>query len=165
MNRESVSIAINFAVLLLLQVFVFNAIYLGVYINMMIYLVFILFLPTNLSRLSVLLLSALMGFSVDLLSAGDLGLHMAACTIIGFLRPVLLKKVSNNEIQADIPKIKGNFVQYAAYTGILIVLHHLFLFLLEAFAIRDILFTLSRTAASSVVNFCMIYFVRLLKRT
>lgn len=163
MNRDWIIIAINFVVLLLLQIFVFNTIYLGIYLNIQIYLMFILFLPANLSGLSVLLLSALMGISVDLFSSGDLGLHMAACTAIGFVRPYLLKKTSTNDSQIEIPRISRNhFRQYAAYTGLLIFIHHLILFTLESFSFSDMFFILIRIFVSGIVNFSLIYFVRIL---
>jgi rod shape-determining protein MreD len=122
---------------------------------------FILFLPADLSRLQVLLLSALMGFCVDLLS-GDLGLHMAACSVMGYVRPYLLKRISTSD-QIEIPPLNGtHFIQYFIYTGILIFLHHLFLFTMETFEIREILFITARTLVSSVFNIILIGFVRII---
>jgi hypothetical protein len=123
---------------------------------------FILFLPVSFSGTTVLLLSALMGISVDLLS-GDLGLHMAACTAIGYLRPYLLKRISANDVQVEMPQIRRNhFQQYFFYTGVLILLHHLLLFTLETFMMKDILFILRRTFVSAVFNIILICIVRLL---
>jgi hypothetical protein len=123
---------------------------------------FILFLPAGFSGSTVIFWSALMGISVDLLS-GDLGLHMAACTAIGYVRPYLLKRISANGIQVEIPQInRTHFQQYFFYTGTLILLHHLLLFTLETFVLKEILFILTRTFVSAAFNIILICIVRLL---
>jgi hypothetical protein len=120
---------------------------------------FILFLPVNLLSLPVLLLSALMGFCMDLVS-GDLGLHMAACTAMGYMRPYLLKRIATND-QIEIPPInKTHFGQYLIYTGILIFMHHLLLFSLETFELKEILFIIARTLVSAIFNIILIGFVK-----
>jgi hypothetical protein len=125
---------------------------------------FILFLPASLPGLPVLLLSALMGLCVDLLS-GDLGLHLAACTAIGYVRPYLLKRISTSD-QIEIPPInRTHFGQYFAYTGILILLHHLLLFTLETFELKDILFITARTFVSAAVNIILIGLIKAIGRT
>jgi hypothetical protein len=122
---------------------------------------FILFLPANLSNLPVLLLSALMGFCIDLFS-GDLGLHLAACTAIGYARPYLLKRIAAN-YQIEIPPInRTHFGQYFIYVGILIFLHHLLLFSLETFEPKEILFIITRTLVSAIFNIILISFVRII---
>jgi rod shape-determining protein MreD len=162
MGRDWLIVGVNFVVLLLLQVFVCNAIYLGIYFNVQIYLMFILFMPVNFSSLPVLLLSAFMGFCTDLLS-GDLGLHTAACTATGYLRPYLLKRITTSD-QIEIPPInRTHFGQYFIYTGILIFIHHLLLFSLETFDLKEILFILTRTVASATCNIILITLVRQLK--
>jgi hypothetical protein len=123
---------------------------------------FILFLPAGMSGLRVLLLSALMGFCVDLLS-GDLGLHTAACTAMGYVRTYLLKRIATSD-QIEIPPInRTHFGQYFIYTGILIFLHHLLLFTLETFELKEILFILARTLISAVVNIILIGFIKALR--
>jgi hypothetical protein len=124
---------------------------------------FILFLPVHFSSLLVLLLSALMGFCVDLLS-GDLGLHTAACTAMGYIRPYLLKVITTND-QIDIPPINGrHFGQYFIYTGILIFTHHLLLFTLETFEMKETLFILTRTFVSAACNIALIAFVKAIRK-
>jgi hypothetical protein len=105
-----------------------------------------------------------MGFSVDILS-GDLGLHMAACTAMGYLRPFLLKRLTTATTeQIEIPPLnKTHFGQYFIYTGILILLHHLILFTLETFELNEMLFILTRTLVSACCNIILIGFVRQLK--
>ncbi|MDR1129574.1 MAG: rod shape-determining protein MreD [Prevotellaceae bacterium] len=160
MNREGLTVGVNFVVLWLLQIFVCNAVYLGIYLNVQIYLMFILFLPANYSKSLVLLLSALMGFCIDLFS-GELGLHMAACTLIAYLRPYLLKRISTSD-ELEIPPVNRiHFGQYFVYTGILVFLHHLLLFSLETFSSGDVFFIVIRTLFSVVLNVILIGLVRI----
>jgi hypothetical protein len=120
---------------------------------------FILFLPAYFSKALVLLLSALTGFCIDLMS-GDLGLHMAACTLTGYARPYLLKRISTSD-QIEIPPInRTHFGQYFIYTGILVFLHHLLLFTLETFEPGEIFFIAARTLAGTVFNVVLIGLVR-----
>jgi hypothetical protein len=123
---------------------------------------FILFLPAGFSALLVLILSAAMGMSVDLLS-GDLGLHTAACTAMGYARPHLLKRISTSD-QIEIPPInRTHYLPYFVYTGILVLIHHFVLFALETFALSEILFILARTLLSAVFNLALISIVRKLR--
>jgi rod shape-determining protein MreD len=120
---------------------------------------FILFLPVNFSKSLVLFLSALMGFCIDLFS-GELGLHMAACTLTAYVRPYLLKRISTSD-ELEIPPInKIHFGQYLIYTGTLVILHHLLLFSLETFNLRDIFFVVTRTLLSAVFNIILIGLAR-----
>jgi hypothetical protein len=123
---------------------------------------FILFFPVKFSNLLTLLLSALLGFCVDLLS-GELGLHTAACVAIGYVRPYLLRSLSKSD-QIDIPPInKTHFRQYIIYVVILVFLHHFVLFTLETFELEETLFILTRTVVSATVNIILITFIRQLK--
>jgi hypothetical protein len=104
----------------------------------------------------------MMGICIDILS-GDLGLHTAACTAIGYVRPHLLKLVTSND-QIEIPNVdKNHFGQYFVYTGILIFIHHLLLFTLETFDLEETLPILARTLISAVCNVILIAFIRILR--
>ncbi|MDR0560284.1 MAG: rod shape-determining protein MreD [Prevotellaceae bacterium] len=159
MNRDWLITGLNFTVLLFLQVFIFDAIYIGIYFNLQIYLMFILFLPISFQNLAVLFLSAVTGLAVDIFS-GTLGLNMAACTAIGYARYHVLKYTSANDIVQEIPSIGHHFQKYFIYTGTLILLHHLILFFLDAFSIKDALNILIRTILSAVANFILIALAR-----
>ena len=80
----------RFLALLLLQGLVLNNIELSDYINPFLYVLFILSLPLNASKYLVLILSFVMGISIDIFSS-TLGMHTAASVFMGFLRPYILK--------------------------------------------------------------------------
>jgi hypothetical protein len=151
----------NFAILWLLQVFVCDAAYFGIYLSVQIYVMFILFLPIFLSKTLTLLLSTMMGLFVDLMS-GDIGLHMAACALMGYAKPFLLRRISTSDLEEIPPVNKTHIGQYLIYTGILIFLHHSLLFTLETFSLREIVFIGARTIVSVVFNVIMIGIVRAL---
>jgi rod shape-determining protein MreD len=114
--------------------------------------------PT-LSGLATLFLSALMGLSVDLLS-GTHGMHTAACAAMGYARYYILSYTSSSNIMPEIPSIKYYFPKYFTYSGVLILLHHLTLFMLDSFSFDGILHTLIRIFFSAAVNFVIILIVR-----
>ena len=69
----------RFLLLVLLQVLVFNNIYLGGYINPCIYVLFIAMLPTTTGRIPMMLIAFATGLCVDV-STNILGFHTFACT-------------------------------------------------------------------------------------
>jgi rod shape-determining protein MreD len=87
---------VRFIVLLMVQVLVINQIELTGYVNPYIYILFIMMLPINMNKHMVLLLSLLMGLSVDIFS-NTVGMHTSACLLIGFLRPYLLHFIAPRE--------------------------------------------------------------------
>lgn len=149
MTKEVLFHTIQFFVIILLQVFVFN--HMGIDgIVPFVYILFILLYPVNYNKSLFLFISFLLGLSLDVFSSSG-GIHAAACTIIAYIRPILLKfsfgtsyefhtiKFSNTELGARI-----------TYFSVLIVIHHLTLFLLESFNFTFILFSLKQTLLSSI---------------
>lgn len=154
MSHNWIQTFISFIILLLLQEFVFDNIELSIYINIYIYVMFILLLPANYSPLVVLLLSGLMGLTVDVFSGGILGLNMAACLAMGFARPYILKMVtSSSDAPLEIPVVhKVETRKVLAYTVILVFIHHFILFSLEAFSFSKLVYILLRTLVSTAVT-------------
>lgn len=88
-----------FVVLMLTQILIVNNISLYGGGVAPVYIMLIMMLESSRKGSSVLLLAALSGFIIDL-TQGTGGLHMAAATIIAFIRPVslnLLKRIDKSE--------------------------------------------------------------------
>jgi rod shape-determining protein MreD len=164
MNRIGLLTYWSFVILLFLQVFIFNSIYLGIYVNLQIYLMFILFMPATFTPLVVLFLSTAMGFAVDLFSSGDLGLHTAACACIGYLRQFVLRYTTVSDVQLEIPTISRHFRKYLIYAGSLILLHHIVLFSVETFEMKEFLYIALRTVLSAILNMLIISIAKLTVR-
>ncbi|MEG1499122.1 MAG: hypothetical protein RRX93_07260 [Bacteroidales bacterium] len=125
-------------------------------LQVFIYILFILLLPYQTPNSILLILSFLLGFCIDFFT-GTIGLHTATCTFMGFCRILYFKAHEagphENELQGTPGSCRmgrGNFIWYCI---LLIVCHHVFFFLLEAFSFRHILYTLWLIIGSSILTF------------
>ncbi|MDL2289935.1 rod shape-determining protein MreD [Paludibacteraceae bacterium OttesenSCG-928-F17] len=156
---------IRFILLVLVQVWVLNNIQFLGFINPYIYILFIFSLPVKTNRWLVLILSFLTGICIDMFS-DTLGLHTFACVLIGFLRNPVLKITSSNEDNVNYePSFRSlGIASYVKYVVILVLIHHLTLFYLEAFTFAHFWATLYRALLSASVTLLLIFGVQLLKR-
>ena len=84
---------IRFILLLLAQVMFFSNIHAHPLLDVYIYPICILSLPFNTPRWLLMILSLIMGLSVDFF-LGSLGMHGAAALLLGFLRPNLVSIIT-----------------------------------------------------------------------
>ena len=94
------------------------------------------------------------------------GLHAAPCVFIAYLRPFLINMLISQEgaeANYEEPSIRSmGFVPYFTYTGILTLLHHAFLFLLEALQFAGVGYFIVKTSLSVVISLLIILIVELL---
>lgn len=143
---------IRFVALIFLQVAVFNNINFLGYINPYVYIIFIFLFPIRDNRLILLLVSFVLGMTLDMfLDSG--GVHAAASVVLAYSRPILLKfsfgmlyeHQSVNFYNSEI----GSLISYVAIGTLL---HHLVLFSLEIFNIGSIWLILKKTLFSSILT-------------
>ena len=147
-----------FVVSVLLQVLIFNNFLIGNLIAPFIYILFIVLLPFNTPRSLLLFLSLGLGFTVDIFTNTP-GVHASASLLIGFLRPGILEVLTSRETLESVPspRVKTmGFNWFATYVTFLVVIHHLFLFFIEAFTFQGFLITLLRVILSSVLSIILI---------
>ncbi|KAA5826296.1 rod shape-determining protein MreD [Algibacter amylolyticus] len=141
---------VRFLVLVFVQVLILNHINFLGYINPYIYILFIALFPVKNNRVVLILLSFLLGLTVDMfLDTG--GIHAGACVFIAYARPVILK--SSFGMIYEHQSIKFNTVEFGSkltYFTLLTVLHHIVLFSLEIFSVSRILLILQKTLFSSI---------------
>jgi rod shape-determining protein MreD len=157
MNSLILRNVIRFIVLVLLQVLVFNHIQLKFFYIPQVYLMFILLLPFETPKWLILSLAFLLGLCIDLFSY-TVGLHTAACTLIGFMAPWVQNIVATKqEYEPGMqPGIRGlGFKWFLSYTIILVSCHHLVVYFLDAFRFSDVLVTLYR----AIINILFTTFV------
>lgn len=157
-------IIIRFIVLLLLQVLVFSNINVNGYIYPAFYVYFILLLPFETAGWLLLTLSFLMGLGVDFFT-NSLGINAAASVLTAFLRPGLIRLLkSKKEYEPGItPGIKDlGFRWFFFYALILISLHHMALFFIEAFTFKNAMQTFHRIIASSTATLILVLLVQFL---
>ncbi|WNH09042.1 hypothetical protein [Thalassobellus suaedae] len=82
--------SIRFFVLILIQVLICNHVNFLGYINPYIYVLFIVLYPTKNNRILFILLSFLLGLSIDLFSDSG-GIHAAASVLIAYAKYCIIK--------------------------------------------------------------------------
>lgn len=141
---------IRFIVLVFVQVLILNHINFLGYINPYIYILFIALFPIKNNRIVLILLSFLLGITIDMfLDTG--GMHAGASVFIAYVRPVVLK--SSFGMIYEHQTVKFNTVDFGSkltYFTLLTVLHHIVLFSLEIFSVSKIIFIFQKTLCSSI---------------
>lgn len=136
MSSSVVRALVQFLLLTLAQIVLFNNIELWGYLTPYAYLLFIFLLPVGISRTFLVFLGFTQGLIVDLFTS-TLGLHAAATALIAFLRPyfVLLFVEKHNGKDDWSPSLGQLGVESTLkYNGALIAIHHLVLYFLSAFS-------------------------------
>jgi len=150
--------AIRFIVLVLIQVAILNNIQVSGFLNPYMYVLFILLVPFETPNWLLLLLSFLLGFSVDIFS-GTLGMHASACVFMGYIRPYVLNYLSLRD-GYEIGTYPGisyyGFAWFFKYALVLVIAHHSFLFIIEAFSFSNFSETMVRIIFSSFFSLTLI---------
>ena len=145
---------LRLVVLMLAQLLVFNYVYLGSYIMPMIYVIFILMLPTGMKRIPLLLLAFATGLIYDI-STGVLGFHALACTVLAMERILFADRIltRGEPIVVERPTIYTATPQYfVSYLLLMYASFYLVLFVTELFGSRGFGDVLLATILSSLVS-------------
>lgn len=157
---------IRLILFILLQVFVLNEVPpLHQYIMPYIYFLFILWLPFNISRGGLLLVSFITGIFLDFFTKTP-GLHAAACVLIGYIRPFLINLLMPQqgvEFNYREPSVSSlGFSQYATYVSLLTLFHHTWLFLIQSFQFGNLLYIILKIIGSTVVSLLLITIIEII---
>lgn len=158
----------RFLLLMLLQLLVLNYVYLGGYVMPMLYVLFILMLPTSMKRIPLLLAAFGTGLLVDIMS-GSLGFHALACTVVAMVRIWFADRIltRGENIVISTPGIYSVTPQYfISYTLLLLSLFYLVFYTMEVFSFRGFGGVLLATICSTLVTaiLVVVYQVLFLKR-
>ncbi|PKD18976.1 rod shape-determining protein MreD [Salegentibacter salinarum] len=156
MNNSILKNIIRFVGLVFIQVLILNNINFLGYINPYLYILFILLYPFNGNQSLFLILSFLLGFSIDLFEDSG-GVHAAACVVIAFIRPNLLR--FSFGISYDHQNLRLSTTPFGArlsYIFISVIIHHFILFFLEMFSLSHIIIVLQKTLFSGIFSVVMI---------
>lgn len=144
----------RFIFLVLLQVFVLNNIEYSGFINPYMYVLFILLLPFETPSWLVLVLSFVLGLTIDMF-CDTLGMHASATVFMGFIRPFVLNSISPRDgfETGTFPRVYYyGIVWFLKYALLLVFLHHLFLFTIEVFKFDNYHLVLWRTFLSTIFS-------------
>ena len=157
MIRVLIKYAVMFVSLVLMQVLIFSQVQLSGFFNPYIYILFIILLPLSTPRYAVLILGFLLGLVIDVFS-NSLGIHSAASVFIAYLRPLVIRIISNREDDKnDYPGLHQNKLSwFISYVSIMVLLHHFVLFYLEVYTFANFFNTLLRVILSSLFSIIVI---------
>lgn len=147
---------IMFVTLVLVQILILSQVQFSGFFNPYIYVLFVLLFPLNSPRWAALVFAFLIGFVIDVFS-NTLGVHSAATVFIAYIRPFVLRLISNREDDRDYPGLSrsnpGWFITYAFF---MVFIHHLILFYLEVYTFSHFFNTLYRVVLSTFFSVIVI---------
>ncbi|HAT64621.1 MAG TPA: rod shape-determining protein MreD [Flavobacteriaceae bacterium] len=160
-NNEILINTARFLVLILIQVVLLDHINFLGYVNPYLYIFFILMYPLTGNKSLLILLSFLLGLSIDMFSNSG-GIHAGASVFIAWIRPLVLKYSFGVSYEYNTVKINtASFSQQLVFIVSMVFIHHLVLFTLEIFNTSQILFILKSTLFSgiftTIIIFCTLY--------
>ena len=147
----------RYIVVMLLQVLLFDQLQLWGACHPYIYVLCLLMLPITLPHSVDMLIGAAVGFVMDVF-CNSLGIHMAACILLMFIRPYLLGGIVNDKdrLNEQINLHTIGLEAFVKYAVLLVLVHHLTVFLLAAWSWTHIGFALIETLVSSTITFLVI---------
>lgn len=154
----------RFLILIVLQILIFNFVYLGKYIIPFIYLLAVLMLPTRMGKIPTLLVAFAAGLLVDLF-CNIPGFHTFSCTLMAFARLVFGNRMLTRDdpIDIDVPGIHTvPFQQFAVYLLVMSLIYSVTYFLLEAFNFGNIGWMLLSMLLSTVATWVLMLLCQLL---
>lgn len=138
----------------LFQIFLFDNVSVSIYLNPLVYVAFIVLLPLDIAPVVLLGAGLAMGAAMDA-TMGAAGINTIATLLIAFARPailaVLYRRDDLREGGVPSPERLGHRV-FLDYVIVLVVLHHVVFFSLEALSWDHVLRTVVRIIASSAVS-------------
>lgn len=133
-SRLFISLLLSFLAYIVAQVLIFQHIALfGLAIGYL-YVGFLLLLPFELAPIALLLIGFFCGLTVDVFYDTP-GIHASASVLLSFLRIYLVKQTAptGGYEAGQLPTIRDMGLRwFLVYSAVLVVAHHLLLFLIEA---------------------------------
>lgn len=155
----------RFLILILLQALVIDHVDLANgWVAPYLYVLFLLMLPLDTPPWAALLIGFLTGMVLDLFSSTP-GLHASACTVMAYVRTLLLRALAPREgydqgQRATVADM--GLAWFMTYAGLLVLVHHLWLFYMEVFRFDGFIVTFVRVIASSAATLVLCLLAQLL---
>lgn len=155
-NNEVIRNVCRFIILILFQVLLLNQINFLGYVNPYLYILFIIIFPFTGNRSLLILLSFLLGLTIDMFGDSG-GIHAAACIVIAYIRPTILKFSFGVSYEYNMVKInRADLSKRVVYILLMVIVHHLILFSLEIFNTDHIMLILKSTLFSGIFSAILI---------
>jgi hypothetical protein len=156
----------RFTLLLLMQIIILNEIPpIHQFITPYLYFIFILWLPFGTSRIATTLLGFAIGYSLDMFTNTP-GLHAAAASLIGYLRPTILNILLAQEASEELSKEPSigtmGWGPFMIYLFSITFIHHFYLVLLEWLQFGDFGYFIGKVFFTSGMSMLLILLAELL---
>lgn len=134
--------------------------YLFGFINPLVYVLFIIIYPFNTNKTSLLILSFILGFSIDLLS-NEGGIHAFALVFTAYFRLFMLKIIKGEHFfDDDIDSYQTlSHTSLNIWIFVMIFIHHLLVFTMENFSFQGILQVLAKTVSTTILTYLIVFFI------
>jgi rod shape-determining protein MreD len=143
---------IRFALLVLVQVLVFNRLNFFGFINPMVYILFLYWYPIKENRSVFIFTGFLLGLSIDFFS-DTMALHAASTATIAYLRPTIMRFVFGVNYEFQSFKLSNTTrVQQITFLTLLIIVHHVIFFSLEIFSLSNLLLILKKVIFTGIAT-------------
>lgn len=148
---------IRYIIVMVLQVLLFNQLQLWGVCHPYVYLLCLLMMPITLHPIADMFIGAAVGLVMDIF-CNSLGIHTAACILLMYIRPYLLAAFINEKdrLNEQISVRTIGFEAFIKYAVILVLIHHLAVFMLAVWSWSHIGFVLAETAVSSIMTILLI---------
>lgn len=147
----------RYLLIMVLQVLLFDQLQLWGACHPYIYVLCLLMMPITLPHNVDMLIGAFAGFIMDIF-CNSLGVHMAACILLMYIRPYLIGVIVNDKDRLN-EQISLHAIGMEAllkYTVIMVLIHHLTVFSLAAWSWSHMGFVLLETIVSSTITILLV---------
>jgi hypothetical protein len=147
----------------LTQVLIFSRIEPGYGTYVMIYPLFLMVIPFRIKTINLLFISFFLGLSIDYFM-NTYGLHAASLTFAAYIRPMLFNVIAPNEeyVRGDDSGKYTNKFRFFIILFLLILIHHVWFFIIESFNLGEFFFTLIRIGLSTMISTIIAFIIFLL---
>ena len=147
----------RYILVMLLQVLLFDQLQLWGACHPYIYVLCLLMMPITLPHSVDMVIGAIVGLIMDIF-CNSLGVHTASCILLMFIRPYIIGGIVSDKdrLNEQISIRSLGMEAMVKYVVILVVIHHLTVFLLAAWSWHHIGFVLLETLVSSFITFAVI---------
>lgn len=153
-----------FLVAVVTQLFLFDSVNLGPYINPLVYITFIVLLPMNTHPFAMLMMGFATGVFMDAFT-GAAGLHTIATLFTSYTRPFILNIIVGKEyvVEGGVPSVKSiGTVKFLRYASIVVFLQCIIFFTLEAMNWHYFYLVLLKIALSGGITLLFVWLTSLL---
>lgn len=143
--------------LVLLQALILNNVHVGGLATPFLYVYLIVKFESDTSRNELMLWAFFLGLAVDIFSDTP-GMNAAACVLLAFLRPSLLRLfLPRDTVEGIVPAVRTmGVVPFLKYVAAFVLLHHAVLLCIDFFSLAHIGLLLLKILSSAVLTMACI---------